>query len=530
MKRNNKRARSQRKIKQIFFVVIAIGFFIASFIVFKKPSEVVAQCADGYTCAEWRTYDLPDGCNYYTYYCTQHYNRISKGCDQSRCEAYFYSYLGSCSSTCQKSTFSRWVNCCVVTQCTCSSWANVGGCGEGTCNSTERKQTRNCTPDGCSSEARCVYSSACDIPTPSCSVSLDPSTVNISQGTDANYIATVTVGSGSIDYVSFSSNNPAVATIDPASDASQPYQTTGDTLSIGSTTITANVVMSGSTRCSDTAVLNVTAPGPWWQVIDADIVTNGDIISSIPTSCALPGCNPLLGLEGLGGFPGVPVYGGSDLNTGEGDVSTLGWQANADTMFSKTYDYSFFGRLIRPDVVLTEIDSTSVNGGFFTSGGAPSRGFVWYHFDGDALGDLTVASSVNMPGDRKVVVLVENADLYIEDVINVVDGEGFMMFIVGKDGSGNKGNIYIDENVSHPVKVEVEGVFLAEGQFRTGAGSEQLHIRGMVAAYDGVVLERDLEGDNIDTPAEIFEFAPDFILAFPRDLTYKRLRWKEVAP
>jgi hypothetical protein len=52
----------------------------------------------------------------------------------------------------------------------------------------------------------------------------------------------------------------------------------------------------------------------------------------------------------------------------------------------------------------------------------------------------------------------------------------------------------------------------------------------MVAAYDGVVLERDLLGDNVGEAAEVFEFAPDFILNFPRDLTFKRLRWKEVAP
>jgi len=482
--------------KYILTGLLVAGLLLGSMIIPARQNQVKAGCAAGYTCSGRTRVGLPQGCRFFDYYCTQKWTQVTVNCN----------------SSCGYSVF------------TCGFCRTPTNCGSACSYIT----TNCCVPGGPTPTPTPAPTPA---PVPTCSVSLDPSLVNIGQGTDTNYIASVTnIQNGSVSQVSFSSNNPAVATIDPASDASQPYQTTGDTLSVGSATITANVVMSGSTRCSDTAVLNVTAPGPWWQVIDADIVTNGDIISSIPLSCALPSCNPLLGLEGLGGFPGVPVYGGSDLNTGEGDVSTLGWQANADTLFSKIYDYSFFRRLIRPDVVLTEIDSASVNGGFFASGGAPSRGFVWYHFDGDTLGDLTVASSVNMPGSRKVVVLVENADLYIEDVINVVDGEGFMMFIVGKDGSGNKGNIYIDENVSHPVKVEIEGVFLAEGQFRTGAGDEQLHIRGMVAAYDGVVLERDLEGDNTDTPAEVFEFAPDFILTFPRDLTFKRLRWKEVAP
>jgi len=267
---------------------------------------------------------------------------------------------------------------------------------------------------------------------------------------------------------------------------------------------------------------------PWWQVIDADVISqNGNIISVIPSSCTLPGCNPLFGLEGLGGYPGVPVYGGSTASFGEGDVSSKGWLANAQSLFSKIYDYDYFSRLVRPDVTLTEIESDSVNGGFFTSGGTPKRGYVWYHFDGDTFGDLTINSNINMPGDRKVVVLIENADLNIDDKINVVNGTGFIMFIVGKNDSGDKGNIDIIDDI--PGQDEIEGVFFAEGEFRTGAGSNPLYVRGMVAAYGGIVLERDLE-DNSDDPAEVFEFAPDFILNFPRDLTFKRLRWKEVAP
>ncbi|MBU0572378.1 hypothetical protein KKH23_01775 [Patescibacteria group bacterium] len=418
--------------------------------------------------------------------------------------------------------------------CGCGSWVN-GACGGGSCPSNERLQTRTCSPPGCAAESRCVDDAACaatPTPTPSCTASLDPSTVSVAIGTNANYIATVTIGAGIVGQVNFSSSNTAVSTVNPASDTTQPYQTVGETLAVGSSTITSNVIMGGAQRCTDTAILNVTAPGPWWQVIDADVITSGDIISSIPSSCALPGCNPLFGLEGLGGYPGVPIYGGSTANFGEGGVSSTGWLANTQSLFSKIYDYNFFRKMVRSDVEvsLTEIEQASVNGGFFTSGGAPSRGYVWYHFDGNTWGDLTISNSINMPGTRKVVVLVENADLYINDRINVVDGTGFIMFIVGKDDSGNKGNISIDANVSHPVAVEIEGVFLSEGQFRTGAGSNQLHVRGMVAAYGGVVLERDLLGDNADEPAEVFEFAPDFVLTFPRDLTFKRLRWKEVAP
>lgn len=288
----------------------------------------------------------------------------------------------------------------------------------------------------------------------------------------------------------------------------------------------------GWENCGANDLLTVTAtiPGPWWQVIDADVITDGDIISSIPLSCALDDCNPLFGLEGLGGFPGVPIYGGSTADFGEGGISSTDWLANTQSLFSKIYDYNFFRKMVRSDVELVEIEQAFVNGGFFTSGGTSKRGYVWYHFDGDAFppGNLTINSSINMIGDRKVVVLVENADLHIDGRINVEKGEGFIMFIVGKNDSGDKGNIHVKDDL--PGQDEIEGVFLAEGQFKTGEGNEQLYIRGMVAAYDGIVLERDLLGDNADEPAEVFEFAPDFILNFPRDLTFRRLRWKEVAP
>jgi hypothetical protein len=301
--------------------------------------------------------------------------------------------------------------------------------------------------------------------------------------------------------------------------------------------VTPEIDCPGWSDCttSDLLTVTVTRPGPWWQVEDADVISqNGDIISSIPLSCALPDCNPLFGLKGLGGFPGVPIYGGSTADFGEGGISSTDWLANTETLFSKIYDYDFFRKMVRTDVenALTEIEQASVNGGFFTSGGTPKRGYVWYHFDGDAFppGNLTINSNINMQGDRKVVVLVENADLHIDGRINVEKGEGFIMFIVGKDDSGNKGNIYVDADVSHPSQVEIEGVFMSEGQFKTGAGDKQLYIRGMVAAYGGIVLERDLLDDNANEPAEVFEFAPDFILNFPRDLTFKRLNWKEVAP
>lgn len=370
-------------------------------------------------------------------------------------------------------------------------------------------------------------------PPPSCTVSLTPSSVSLSAGSQESLVADVVPSNGTVDYVRFSSSNTSVATVNPSSDSSSPYVTTVNGLSVGSATITADVVMNGAVRCTDTSSVSVTNPGPWWQVIDADVATGGNLISLIPSTCTLPACNPVFDLDGAGGFPGVPAYAGTTADfaagAGTGTVSSKNWLVNTSFKFKKVYDYSFFESLIPNDVAINEITQTSVNGGYFASGGTPSRGYVWYHFDGAALGDLTINSSINLPGDRKVILLVDGGNLYIQGRINFNRGQGFFMAIVGKTDTGAKGNIYIDPTVAHPSQIELEGVFFADGEIRTGVASDQLHIRGMVAALDGVILERDLT-DNSSTPAEVFEYAPDLIFTYPRELTRRKMRWKEVAP
>lgn len=461
-----------------------------------------------------------------------------------------FSYL---KNYCESRGWNPWNNGC--TWRTCSSvWQDTELCGPPNCTKGKRLQYQYCTCNPFN--YRCRTDASCDpepTPTPT------PCLVTAPADPVANVDATSAVlswtpgGGGTQQLIRAGTNQTEVQSGCPGGAGpglgcvvaeSLPLEQSGyitEDILLPETTYYWRVVEFDDASCwvdfggviGVASSVTFTTPAliydPWWQVIDSDIIAGGNIISSIPSSCTLPGCNPLFGLEGLGGFPGVPVYGGSSASFGDGEVSSTGWLANSETLFSKIYDYSYFSRLVRPDVTLTEILKNSVNEGFFASGGTPKRGFVWYHFDGEndlTLGDLDI-SSINMPADRKVVVLVENADLRLNGAIDVNDGIGFIMFIVGKNESGDKGNIIIADSL--PGQDNIEGVFLTEGQFRTGAGSNPLYVRGMVAAYDGIVLERDLS-DNSDEPAEVFEFAPDFILNFPRDLTFKRLRWKEVAP
>jgi len=483
------------KRSKLLFLFL-FGVFLFSLGLFAWDEVDAAQC----TSSECSGSTTVHGKRYDWYICgSGNYCCLGLGCGSAACRRTYGSDTIYCSAAggycCHRlATCSAvWIDLCEpivarcfrCTGCECGNWSNAG-CGVGGCAADEMSQTRNCTPNRCNSESRCVARASCSN---SCTVILDQSPTPVNMGSSATMIANVTPILGTVDEVRFASDNTSVATaISP--DGSSPYETQATGVSVGSATISADVIMGGAVTCTDTAIVDVSDPDPWFQVEDGDVMTSGDVTSSIPTSCVTPSCINEFDLEGAGGYPGVVIFGGSASFVPGGITSATSWEADTQTSYRKIYDYSFFDRLIGSDVTLTEIDSSSVNGGYFASGGSPARGYVWYHFDGSALGDLTINSNVNLPSDRKVILLVEGADLHIQ-------GQ--------------------------------EGIFLTEGQFQTGAGTEQLHIRGMVAAYDGIVLQRDLT-DNSETPAELFEYAPDMVLTFPRDLTSAAIRWKEVAP
>jgi hypothetical protein len=493
--------------------------------------------------------DWFSGCN--TGGCSTYYSRWKTTCDNPPPTG------GICGYSCRYDTQCLAGNVCANPDfCRLVQGSNY--CGDFGCRSCERQTNiRQCLCDPANPAlGYCVCSYICNVdpgcgacptptggggtptPTPSgsCTVTLLPSTAQTSIGSSTTLTATVTVGSGTVNGVAFSSADTGIATVDPALDTAVVYSTMATGVADGSTTVTADVLIGGAITCSDSSTVNVAAAGPWWQVKDSDVTTNGDIVSPIPGTCTLPVCNPVFGLKGTGGFPGVPVYGGAyDFQAGTGSgvaaEAPYNWLVNSLYSSARTYDFSYFKRQIPADVIFTEITTPTVNGGDFNSGGAPSRGYVWYHYDGSTLGDMTISGNVNLTGSRRVVLLVEGADLYITGRINIQSaGNGFFMAVVGKDTNGQKGNIIVDPSVSHPTSPGIEGVFMAEGQFRTGAGTSQLWVRGAVAAYDGFLLERDLGADNANKPAELFEYAPDIISVFPQIFTSRRMRWKEVAP
>jgi hypothetical protein len=175
------------------------------------------------------------------------------------------------------------------------------------------------------------------------------------------------------------------------------------------------------------------------------------------------------------------------------------------------------------------ISAQSVPGSEFESGGTAVDGIYWYQYDGSSLGDLTINSAADL-GSRKVVLFVKNANLIIDGNINYTHGSGLFMAIV-------TGNISVAPTVGGGggAPADLEGVYVADGQFITGstssASDEQLWIRGVVAAYGGFALQRDIGlAADATTPSEVFEFAPELDLMFPSKLATYVINWREVAP
>jgi len=274
-----------------------------------------------------------------------------------------------------------------------------------------------------------------------------------------------------------------------------------------SATYYVKIVTYKDSSCSSATLYNFITPAPnnpWWQVRDGDITTNQSIFSNVPSGA-------LFNTVGLGGFPGVPVYGTTfnllpDYPT---RVSTTVWKANTTTKQTRLFNYEFFEKLITDDVVFNDISLLPTGVGATVD----SNGYEWYRVTGnlDTSGNIDIVN-------RKVILFVDSGNLTIGGRINLTDNQGFFGAFVN--------GITVSPTVTGTPSIE--GVYLSDGTFSSSVGATQLHIRGSVASFGGISLGRDLA--NNATPAEVFEFAPDQLVLFPEKLMNKRSKWSEVAP
>jgi hypothetical protein len=233
------------------------------------------------------------------------------------------------------------------------------------------------------------------------------------------------------------------------------------------------------------------------------VTATGDIVSKMPGGLYFD-------TIGSGGFPGVPVYR-DQIAVTPGTISSTLWSANTSTSLPRIFDYSYFENLIPDDTVINDVSKLTTGVGVTLD----ANGYEWYKITGniDTVGNIDF-------GSRKVILFVKTGNFNINGKINLNDNSGFFGVFVN-------GNISVAGTVTG--SPSIEGMYIADTDFSTGLGTLQLHVRGSVASYGGITLQRDLPDDTVN-PAELFEFAPDQVMLFPQKLMYKRTKWAEVAP
>ncbi|HJY98800.1 MAG TPA: hypothetical protein VJ227_03740 [Patescibacteria group bacterium] len=271
-------------------------------------------------------------------------------------------------------------------------------------------------------------------------------------------------------------------------------------LNPGTSLVDYDVFFSSTLACSDSSQVRVSPPSAWWQVIDSDVMSYSAIGSSVPTS------DDFFGLPGIGGYPGVPAA--PSLSFGNGSASeNFNWQAQTGVSAQRIFNYDYFDGIKPSDITLNDFALGIEGGGIITGD------YYWFKNTGPLVLPATNIAS------RKVVLFVDG-DLNITGDISLTDA--FLMIIVS-------GNVTINPDVA-----SLEGLFVANGTISTGtngAGADAvpgLYVRGALASYGGLSLDRDLVDNS--GPAHQFEYAPDLILLFPRELSNRKINWKEVAP
>jgi hypothetical protein len=367
---------------------------------------------------------------------------------------------------------------------------------------------------GCEASTSFNYLASCSLPPSNSTVVMNANPVTLtSQITDTatarSIVSRVTYSAeadpdGSATLLSSGGDN----------DNTPPYEVQVTGTSLGRVRVDSRVRgAANSVLCRSSAYVTVVRQAPWWQVRDSDVQTNASIGSLVPLG-------EYFGLPGNGTWPGIPIYG-QGASFGDGAASSTQWTANSISSTQRVYNYEYITSQI-PASIESLIVPVTIQGDLI--GATPDEdGYEWYKLTGNGSINMDINTPLSV-GARKVVLIVENADLNINADISV--GSGLFLAIVQND-----------INVS-PSVTSIEGLYVSDGSFSTGTlgldineqgQDDQLFVRGSIASYTGINLQRDLP-DNSAGPAELFEYAPDQILLFPSSIGVRKLNWKEVAP
>lgn len=371
-------------------------------------------------------------------------------------------------------------------------------------------------------------------PCASCNISLNPSSMQALIGQTSIMAANVTLspaGGTTITQTAFTSSNPAIVSV-TSPDTTSPYTTNITAGAIGTATIHATATLANGGTCTTEPAsgssVTVISPNPWWQIIGGHVISGGAIRSPIPPTCTAPACaNYLLINDLVSNRPSAAIYQ-SDYDFSS-DPLSRGIVSNSDQWLVKTgtnpniYTYQYFRNLSSGKPFVTLAANSNVDPAVVSQARGAGESYLWIVVNGNA--------TIDQPLDiNQKVILFVDGNLSINGKIRLTNAnasERFLMVVVS-------GNINVSSSVFSASAADpaLNGIFVANGTFSTGTNGtddNRLVVRGTVAA-GAINLQRDLNDENVNTPAELFQYSPELVTNYPPALAVRHMIWREVAP
>lgn len=278
-------------------------------------------------------------------------------------------------------------------------------------------------------------------------------------------------------------------------------------------------IVAGPTMTPTPTPTPTTAPKAWFQTKDADVYAGQNI------SSRLPNATKYYSQAGLGGFPGVVIYGGSSADFTPGKVSSKGWLANTTITVSNYYDY-FYALLGQPTLLPPpdEIDNNVID----------ASGVYAYN-------DNIATDEEVLDIGTKTVIVITSGKFLAKGKIRVDSANGGSLLVLAQGGIGIAHNVV----ASGAINNTFQGIFITDGTFYTSVNDDNFDLTpadsNQILVVDGMVMagdfnfKRDFDvlggGDyeNRETPAEFFRTDISLIMNQP-SLWYTPFSWQEVAP
>lgn len=267
---------------------------------------------------------------------------------------------------------------------------------------------------------------------------------------------------------------------------------------------------------------------PWFQSVGGDMRIDSDLTDALPSGqyASVLSSSPSID-------PGIVITDQASAHLGSGTVSTKGWLSLSNTYIPisngtrASYEY-LNSTITRGGITPTALFAGGPCG---SSSNKPNCTLPSSNFPGKvytANSGLTIQNGTYTFTSGNYIFLVSGGDINIQGNI-IVNPSATVVF-------ATTGNINVVGTVT-----EIDGIYSADGQFITAAGSSALKVYGAVIANANLGINpgsiddvfnnnRDLGAGNANTPSVSFIMRPDFILNLPGTVRIPNYVIQEVAP